>query len=73
MKQIAKLQARICTVFLDERGVTLTLETVMMLILVILGMSALWVVVVKYVIGGEESIGFFGMTKSILDDLFQGG
>ena len=39
MKQIAKWQARICTVFLDERGVTLTLETVMMLILVILGIK----------------------------------
>lgn len=72
MKQIAKLQARSNAIFLDQKGVTLTLETVMMLILVILGMSALWVVVVNYVIGGEESIGFFGMTKSILDNLFQG-
>lgn len=72
MKQIAKLQARSNAILLDQGGVTLTLETVMMLILVILGMSALWVVVVNYVIGGEESIGFFGMTKSILDNLFQG-
>lgn len=72
MKQIAKLQARSNAILLDQKGVTLTLETVMMLILVILGMSALWVVVVKYVIGEGESIGFFGATKAVLDDLFQG-
>lgn len=70
MKMYAKLQAQTADVLSNNEAVTLTLETVLLLILVILGMSGLWVIVIKYIIGDGESLGFFGATKTILSDLF---
>lgn len=40
----------------NDEGVTLTLETVFMLILAILAVAAIWVIVMKYIVGdGSES------------------
>lgn len=65
MRKITKIQSRIATlkiknkvksVMNNDEGVTLTLETVFMLILAILAVAAIWVIVMKYIVGdGSES------------------
>ena len=65
MRKITKIQSRIATskikskvksVINNDEGVTLTLETVFMLILAILAVAAIWVIVMKYIVGdGSES------------------
>lgn len=40
----------------NDEGVTLTLETVFMLILAILAVAAIWVIVMEYIVGdGSEA------------------
>lgn len=70
MKHLAKIQAKMSTTFNGEDAVTITLETVLYLILIIVALSGIWAVVIKYIIGDEPGKGFFGMTKSILEELF---
>ena len=65
MKHLAKIQAKMSTAFNGEDAVTITLETVLYLILIIVALSGVWAV-----IGDEPGKGFFGMTKSILEELF---
>lgn len=65
MRKITKIQSRIATskiknkvksVMNNDEGVTLTLETVFMLILAILAVAAIWVIVMEYIVGdGSES------------------
>ena len=65
MRKITKIQSRIATLKIknkvksimnNDEGVTLTLETVFMLILAILAVAAIWVIVMKYIVGdGSES------------------
>lgn len=65
MRKITKIQSRIATskiknkvksVINNDEGVTLTLETVFMLILAILAVAAIWVIVMEYIVGdGSES------------------
>lgn len=65
MRKITEIQSRIATskiknkvksVMNNDEGVTLTLETVFMLILAILAVAAIWVIVMKYIVGdGSES------------------
>ena len=65
MRKITKIQSRIATskiknkvksVMNNDEGVTLTLETVFMLILAILTVAAIWVIVMEYIVGdGSES------------------
>ena len=65
MRKITKIQSRIATskiknkvksVMNNDEGVTLTLETVFMLILAILAVAAIWVIVMEYLVGdGSES------------------
>lgn len=65
MRKITKIQSRIATskiknkvksVMNNNEGVTLTLETVFMLILAILAVAAIWVIVMEYIVGdGSET------------------
>lgn len=65
MRKITKIQSRIATskiknkvksVMNNDEGVTLTLETVFMLILAILAVAAIWVIVMEYIVGdGSET------------------
>lgn len=65
MWKITKIQSRIATskiknkvksVMNNDEGVTLTLETVFMLILAILAVAAIWVIVMEYIVGdGSET------------------
>lgn len=65
MRKITKIQSRIATskiknkvksVMNNDEGVTLTLETVFMLILAILAVAAIWVIVMEYIVGdGSEA------------------
>lgn len=51
-----KIKNKVKSVMNNDEGVTLTLETVFMLILAILAVAAIWVIVMKYIVGdGSES------------------
>lgn len=81
MRKITKIQSRIATlkiknkvksVMNNDEGVTLTLETVFMLILAILAVAAIWVIVMKYIVGdgSETDASISKHIKEYIENLF---
>lgn len=73
MRTISKLQSRLCSVVSDDRAVTLTMETVFMIILVILAVSGVWYIVMTYIVGdgGEDEVTSFSEAiKDTISGLF---
>lgn len=73
MKLVPKLQSKLNSVKKDDNAVTLTMETVFMIILVILAISGIWYIVMTYIIGdgGEDEVTSFSEAiKDTIDGLF---
>lgn len=81
MRKITKIQSRIATskiknkvksVMNNDEGVTLTLETVFMLILAILAVAAIWVIVMEYIVGdgSESDVSMSKHIKEYIEALF---
>lgn len=56
----------------NDEGVTLTLETVFMLILAILAVAAIWVIVMEYIVGdgSESDVSMSKHIKEYIEALF---
>lgn len=72
MRKMAKFQSKLFEVAKSDKAITLTLETVLFLILVLVIIGGIWAIVVKYVVGkdDDETYGFLETTKELLGGLF---
>ncbi len=73
MKLVSKIQSKLNSVAKDDNAVTLTMETVFMIILVVIAISGVWHIVMTYIVGdgGEDEVTSFSEAiKNTIGGLF---